>query len=69
MMHVPILFPKQQQLAAESLLTAGKSMVKSDLPADAVRVYQELLESYPKSMAALEAKQRQQELVNQLKDS
>ena len=69
MMHVPILFPQRQQLAAESLLTAGKSMVKSGLPADAVRVYQELLESYPKSMAALEAKQRQQELVNQLKDS
>lgn len=69
MMHVPILFPQQQQLAAESLLTAGKSMVKSGLPADALRVYRELLENYPKSIAALEAKQRQQELVNQLKDS
>ena len=69
MMHVPILFPKQQRLAAESLLTAGKSMGKSGLHNEAVRMYQEIISNYPKSIAASEAKQRLQELVNQSKES
>ena len=69
MMHVPILFPKQQRLAAESLLTAGKSMGKSDLQDEAVRIYQEIIMNYPKSIAAGEAKQRLRELVNQSKES
>jgi len=68
MMHVPILFPKQQRLAAESLLTAGKSMGKSDLHDEAVRMYQEIIMNYPKSIAASEAKQRLRELVNQSKE-
>ncbi len=69
LMHVPILFPKQQRLAAESLLTAGKSMGKSGLLDEAVRMYQEVISNYPKSIAAGEAKQRLRERVNQTKES
>ena len=68
-MHVPILYADQPRLAAESLLTAAKSMVKSGLRSEAVRIYQELIDGYPKSMAAREAAQQQEELVKQLKES
>jgi tetratricopeptide (TPR) repeat protein len=68
MMHVPILYADQPRLAAESLLTAAKSMVKSGLVADAIRSYDELLTNYPKTTAAAEAKQRRRELIHQVED-
>jgi len=54
-MRVPILF-QNPRLAAESLLTAGKSMIKSGLIEDGHRIYEELISSYPQSKAAEEAR-------------
>ena len=54
-MRVPILF-QNPRLAAESLLTAGKSMIKSGLIEDGHRIYKELISSYPQSKAAEEAR-------------
>ena len=54
-MHVPILY-QDPRLAAESLLTAGKSMIKSGLIEDGHRIYEELISSYPQSKAAEEAR-------------
>ena len=55
-MHIPILY-HDPRLAAESLLTAGKAMVKSGQPEDGTRIYKELITTYPQSAAAAEAKQ------------
>jgi tetratricopeptide (TPR) repeat protein len=57
-MRVPILYSEDPNLAAESLLTAGKSMIQSGLVEDGQRIYSELINTYPQSTAANDAKQR-----------
>jgi len=57
-MRVPILYSDDPNLAAESLLTAGKAMIKSGLVEDGQRIYSELINTYPQNTAANDAKQR-----------
>ena len=63
MMHVPILYPRQELLAAEALLAAGKSLAETTDQSDALRVLQELIDQYPKTAAATEAKQKREQLM------
>ncbi|MEK6248828.1 MAG: tetratricopeptide repeat protein, partial [Planctomycetales bacterium] len=62
-MRVPILYWQHQNLAAESLLAAGRSLAKANQRNNALRVYQELINNYPESTAASEAKQRRETLI------
>ncbi len=57
-MRVAILNSNNPILAAEALLTAGKTSVKAKLPGEAKEIYTELIDTYPQSKAAVEAKQR-----------
>jgi len=72
-MRVPILFPEQANLAAESLLASGKLLAehadtveaadeREELVRSAADLYQEVLIHYANSTAAQEAKQRLAEL-------
>ena len=58
LMRVPILFPHQGDLAAESLLAAGSSLASLRQTDEAVRVFREVMDDYPESFAAKEATER-----------
>ena len=58
-MRVPILYSDNPILAAESLLIAGRAMSRSGLIKDAEHIYNELINTYPKTTAAADAKQRE----------
>jgi len=62
MMRVPILFPRQKDIAAEALLYAGSSLSSIGQKEEATRVLRELVAGYPDSYAAKEAKQRLEKL-------
>ena len=57
-MRVAILYNDNPRLTAESLLTAGKAMIKSGLTEEGHRIYDELIATYPRSTAAAVAKQK-----------
>ena len=58
LMRVPVLFPKNKELAAEALLAAGQQLEKMGDHSGAKSVYQELLRSCPNHRLAPVAKQR-----------
>jgi len=47
LMRVVILHPEQRELAAQSLIDAGRCLEKLEQPRKAASLYQELLEDYP----------------------
>ena len=47
LLRVPILYPQQRPLAAQSLLEAGRALEKLDRTRGALRLYRELLRDYP----------------------
>ena len=57
-MRVAILNEDNPNLAAEALLAAGKASMKAKLPVEAEQIYTELINTYPQSTAAADAKQR-----------
>ena len=61
-MRVAILDDANPNLAAEALLTAWKVSVEARLPTEAKKIYTELINTYPQSTAAAEAKQRKEDL-------
>jgi tetratricopeptide (TPR) repeat protein len=52
LMHVPILFPGDRPLAAESLWLAAQSLEKHGDVAEAMQLYRELSASYPEARSA-----------------
>jgi tetratricopeptide (TPR) repeat protein len=52
LMHVPILYPGQRPLAAESLWLAGQVLDKHGDAAEAIQLYRELAASYPEARSA-----------------
>jgi TolA-binding protein len=62
LMRIPILFPRQEALAAEALLAAGRSLAGLDQIDEAARVYRELIAQHSTSTAAAEARQRLESL-------
>ncbi len=56
MMRVPILFPREQTLAAESLLAAAAALEKDGRTDEARSVLRELIAEHPTSQAASAAK-------------
>ncbi len=58
LMRVPILFPENKDLAAESLLAAGEQLEKMGDPAGAAAIYRELLQTCQKHRLAPVAQQR-----------
>ena len=61
-MRVPILYNGNPNLAAEALLTAGKAASQAGLIEDAKEIYSELINTYPKTTAAVDAQQRKSAL-------
>ncbi len=61
-LRVPILYPEDRLLSARSLLDAGRALERLDRPQQAMRLYRELLEKYPKSPAESEARSLLEEL-------
>ena len=59
-MRVPILFPRERQLAAASLLAAGSAAEKAGLTDDARLIYRELAERHTDAPEAAEATRRMQ---------
>ena len=57
-MRVAILNDDNPDLAAEALLAAGKASMKAKLTAEAKQIYTELINTYPQSTAAADAKQK-----------
>ena len=57
-MRVAILNDDNPDLAAEALLAAGKASMKAKLTAEAKQIYTELINTYPQSKAAADAKQK-----------
>jgi len=62
-MRVPILYPRQRELAARALLEAGRAMEKLDRPSEAGQLYREVLSRHKQDPAAIEAEQRVEALV------
>jgi len=60
-MRVPILYPRQRRLAAESLLAAADALRKNQQADEARICLRELLREYPDSTAAAAAKSQLQE--------
>jgi tetratricopeptide (TPR) repeat protein len=58
LLRVPILYPHERTLAAESLWSAGNSLEKLGQKAEAQRLYQELTVNYPETRRAMEMKGR-----------
>ncbi len=65
LLHAPILFPHDRRLAAQSLLDAGRSLERLDRARKAARLYRELIEAYPKSRSAAEARGRLDEMAKE----
>ena len=60
-LRVPILYPEHRLLAARSLLDAGRSLERLGQSDQAVGLYRELVETYPKTPAEAEAQARLRE--------
>jgi biopolymer transport protein ExbB len=57
-MRIPIVFAERWRLASQSLLDAGGAMEELDRPKKAARLYRELIEHYPDTKPAAEARER-----------
>lgn len=58
LLRVPIAYPRERELAARSLLDAGRALEKLDRATDAAPLYREVMGSYAATPAALEAQRR-----------
>lgn len=58
MMRIPILYPRDRQLAAKALLDAGTALEKLGRREEALGLYRELLKNYPESPRVAEAQAR-----------
>ena len=58
LLRVAILYPQQRDLAARSLLEAGRSLQMLDRSEQALRLYRELIRKYPDTPAVAEAQSR-----------
>jgi tetratricopeptide (TPR) repeat protein len=59
LLRVPILYPRDRPLAAQSLLDAARALQESGQESEAVRLYRELLRTYPdQTRPVMEAKGR-----------
>ena len=58
LLRVPILYPNEHTLAAESLLLAAEALLSNEQQLESQRLVVELCASYPQSRAAKEARQR-----------
>ena len=65
LLRVPILYGEHRTLAARALLDAGRSLEKLDRPANAARLYRELIQTHPSSAPAGEARSRLEEMVQE----
>lgn len=63
-LRVPVLYPEQRLLAARSLLDAGRSLERLGQSDEAVGLYRELVEGYPKTPAAGEGRERLREMAD-----
>ena len=63
LMRIPILYPQHRLLAAQSLLDSGRSLEKLDRSKQAVRLYHELIRTYPQSRSTAEARSRLEEMI------
>jgi tetratricopeptide (TPR) repeat protein len=57
-LRVPILYPQEAALAARSLLEAGRALEKLDRPAEAARLYREVVADHADDPAVAEARDR-----------
>ncbi len=62
LLHVPILYPHERQLASEALLMAAQLLEKAERTLAATQLYQELAANYEGTRAASEAAERLQSL-------
>ncbi len=60
-LRVPILYPEERPLAARSLLEAGQSLERLGRTGRAVRLYSELIETFPETQSAVDAQARLRE--------
>jgi tetratricopeptide (TPR) repeat protein len=63
LLRVPILYPREYNLAAESLLVAGQLREQQSSAQDARRLYGEIAQNYPDSASAALAEQYLRRLV------
>lgn len=61
-LRVPILYPRDRSLAAAALLGAGQATEQGGDAIEARRIYQELIQNYPESLASREGKSRLEQL-------
>ena len=64
-LRVPILFPAQSELAAESLLAAGRELETISQVAEAATLYREVLATHAATTAAKDAEERLKYLTNE----
>jgi len=64
-LRVPILYPQHRSIAARSLIDAGQSLERTGGTGQAARLYRELIETYPETRSATEARNRLEELAAQ----
>ena len=64
-MHIPILYPQQRGLAAESLLAAARQLEKMDRPKQARGLYREVIVDYAETAVTEQARQKYAELQKQ----
>ena len=65
LLRVAILYPQHRWLAAQSLLEAGRSLAQLDRTSGALRLYREVIGTYPEQTRAVaEAQSRLEELSN-----
>jgi tetratricopeptide (TPR) repeat protein len=62
LLRAPILYPENRALAARSLVEAGRCLAQQGAPAEASRLFREVLEKYRDTRAAAEAQSRLDEL-------
>lgn len=55
LMRVPILYPRERDLAGRSLLEAGRELEKIGQSGEAAGLYREVIDSYPQTTLAAEA--------------
>jgi tetratricopeptide (TPR) repeat protein len=65
LLRVAILYPQHRSLAAQSLLEAGRALAQLERTQGALRLYRELIRTYPEQTRAVaEAQNRLEELGN-----
>jgi len=69
LLHIPILYPRQRTLAAESLLAAGELLERCGYQKEANRLYQEIIDDHPENRLADIARQRMEASATQKKGS